>query len=541
MIRGADLIAQKLHGAGCLYAFGIPGGEVLALMDALGKSGIKFILTKHENSGGFMGEGVWHAMRNNGANAPAILLATLGPGVANAINVIANALQDKVPIIFLSGCVEGATAQTYTHQIFDHRQLLSPLVKASYRAEQGSLNTLMDKAIHLATSGEPGPVHIDVPISIAEGQTTEIVVPSTPVPSTFGLPFAADLDKARHALKASRRPLMIAGVDAVNSGAGDCISQVCKTYQIPLITTYKGKGLMDENHPLSMGGAGLSPKADEALLPLIEEADLVLLVGYDPIEMRINWRDPWPASKVVVEISPFDRLHGMHSVSHSLKGDIATSLVFLTQNTFYCAQWPDESLGNAKTKLSTAFKAEEKGWGPATIFHELRRVMPKETVITADSGAHRILVSQIWACERPRTALQSSALCTMACALPIGAGYKLAAPEVPVLVFVGDAGLEMGLGELATLRDQKLPVIICVLVDTSLALIEKKQRACHLDNLGVDFEETDFAALADVYGGYGARIQDASTLRTEAQKALTRNSFTILACKIDRQSYDNRL
>ncbi|MCG8405671.1 MAG: hypothetical protein MI923_10780, partial [Phycisphaerales bacterium] len=132
---------------GCRFAFGIPGGEVLALMGALDEAGIKFVLTKHENAAGFMAEGVWHAQSAEKIAAPGILLATIGPGVANAINVVANAMQDRVPLIFLTGCVDGAEAETYTHQVFDHQALVRPVVKGSFRACSGAIGPVMENAI----------------------------------------------------------------------------------------------------------------------------------------------------------------------------------------------------------------------------------------------------------------------------------------------------------------------------------------------------------------------------------------------------------
>ena len=126
----------------------------------------------------------------------------------------------------------------------------------------------------------------------------------------------------------------------------------------------------------------------------------------------------------------------------------------------------------------------------------------------------------------------------MGCAVPLAAGYKLARPDTPVCAFVGDAGLEMGLGELATIRELKVPVIICALVDESLALIELKQRGSQRKNVGVDFSGTDFVGVADAMGGHGVWIDDAETLKAEAAKALTRDTFTVLACRIGRRAYD---
>lgn len=535
MTTGADIIAGKLHAAGCRHAFGIPGGEVLALMQSLDQAGMNFVLVKHENAGGFMAEGGWHA-----DGAPGVLLATIGPGAANAVNVVANAWQDRVPLIFLTGCVDQGEAESYTHQVFDHQQLLRPIVKASFSACLGALDVMMEKALAIALDGQPGPVHIDVPIKVAEAETEETWSQSfLSAPVATRAATGTDLDSAMALFANAERPIAIAGVDAVNEGASAAISDFCREFKIPLVTSYKGKGLLDENDPLALGGAGLSPKADGHLLPLINQSDCILLLGYDPIEMRINWRNPWDLDASVIDVTPVLRTHGMHSVSATLRSAVAPALELLSAaRRPDQPSWPGGEPEKVRAELVEGFAPEQDGWGPATAFHTLRDVMPAETVATADSGAHRILVSQIWRCPMPRQMLQSSALCTMGCAVPLAMGHRLVGGSSPAIAFVGDAGLEMCLGELSTLRDLKIPVIICVLVDTSLALIELKQRGSQRPNVGVDFGETDFPAVARAYGGHGAWIDNADDLRREATDALQRDGFTILACRIERRAYD---
>ena len=533
MTTGADIIGQALAQAGATHAFGIPGGEVLALMQGLDGAGIDFVLVKHENGGGFMAEGLWHM-----TGALPVLVATLGPGVANAVNVVANAMQDRVPLIFLTGCVDADLAETYTHQVFDHQAMLRPIVKGSFRLAHGAIGAGMAKAIALATSGQPGPVHVDVPIGVAEAVVTEAgAVP--PQVFTPGRPPLSALDAALAALARSERPVAIAGVDAVNEGAGEAIAAFCRRHAIPLITTYKGKGLMPEGDPLCLGGAGLSPKADRILMPLMAQADCILLLGYDPIEMRVGWRDPWTHGQTVIEIAPVPRDHGMHRADHLLLGGLAETLAALSHDA--PPRWPDAAPATARTALADAF-ATPNHWGPHQVFATLRAVMPPDTIATADSGAHRILFSQMWHCPSPRGMLQSSGLCTMACAVPLAAGAKLGRPDAPVLAVVGDAGLEMGAGELATLSAQSLPIVICVLVDDSLALIELKQRGTQRPNLGVDFggpgQGTDFAALARAFGGHGVEVTDRDALAREATAALTRDRFTLIAARIPRRAYD---
>lgn len=530
---GADIIGKVLAQAGATHAFGIPGGEVLALMQGLDAAGLRFVLVKHENGGGFMAEGLWHM-----TGALPVLVATLGPGVANAVNVVANAMQDRVPLIFLTGCVDAAEAETYTHQVFDHQAMLRPVVKGSFRLAPGAVSAGMAKAIALATSGQPGPVHVDVPIGVAEALAAESPL-ARPWTTARGLPHPDALAAAKAALLAAKRPLAIAGVDAVTEGAGPAIAAFCHAHAIPLITTYKGKGLMPEQDPLCLGGAGLSPKADRILMPLIAKADAILLLGYDPIEMRIGWRHPFGPDQTVIDIAPCPRDHGMHRADLPLIGDLALTLEALVHTP--PARWANGEPASARADLKAAF-AGPAHWGPHAVFATLRKAMPPATVITADSGAHRILVSQMWDCPAPRLMLQSSGLCTMACAVPLAAGAKIGRPDSPVLAFVGDAGLEMGAGELATLSAQGLPIVICVLVDHSLTLIEMKQRASQRPNLGVDFggpgQGTDFAALARAFGGHGVDVSDSATLLREASAALTRDRFTLIAAHIPRKAYD---
>jgi len=529
---GADIVAAALARAGATHAFGIPGGEVLALIEALEAAGIAFRLARHESAAGFIAEGLWHA-----TGALPVLVTTLGPGVTNAATAVAHAAQDRVPLILLTGCVDTELAESFTHQVFDHQAFLRPIVKASFRAAPGTIGAVMAKAIAVATEAQPGPVHIDLPVGLAEGPAAE---PAAPLPprTAPAAPAAALTAEAAALLAAAERPLAIAGLDAVLEGAGPAVAAFCRAEGIPLLTTYKGKGLIDEDDPLSLGGAGLSPKADAILMPLVRAADCLLLLGYDPIEMRAGWRHPWPADRTVIEIAPVARRHGMHAVTHALHGALAPALAGLAA-VAPRRRWPGGEPAAARAALRAAF-APGDGFGPAAIFHALREILPAETVATADSGAHRILFSQIWRCRRPRMLLQSTGLCTMACALPLAAGYRLGR-RAPVLAVLGDGGLEMGLGELATLRDLGLPLLIVVLADASLELIAMKQRATGRPPAGTELGLSDLPAAAHALGGHGAWIDDLAALRAEATAALGRDTFTLLACRIGRRAYDGSI
>jgi len=534
MHNSSEIIGKILYKVGCRKAFGIPGGEVLFLMEGLKKSGIEFVLAKHENCAGFMAEGGYHADR-----APGILLATLGPGVANAVNVLANAYQDKIPLIFLTGCVDENEALKYTHQIFDHSELLKSITKCSIKIVDGEVDIAINKAIAIMYDGQPGPVHIDVPIGLASIYQPKKEITLNKPSSSSSPAKGDDLDTARKWFMESVKPLVIAGVDALNDCSEKEVAEFVRKYQIPIITTYKAKGILPEDDLLALGGAGLSPLADEQLLPLVKNSDLKILAGYDPIEMRTGWCNPWDRSERVIEYSSVANTHFMHHSSLNFICNVGEGLKSLSDGITPKKIWKTEKPKKIRKKLKSVFTSSEL-WGPAAVIDVVRKFLPRSGVATVDSGAHRILLNQIWECYEASTLLQSTGLCTMGCAVPLAIGYKLKKLNCPVVAFVGDAGMEMVLGELATLRDLKLPILIIVFVDQSLALIELKQRKIKLINQGVEFGSTDFPAIAKALGGFGIWIENREDLHKNLQGVFERETFTLLACKIGEKAYDNR-
>ena len=535
-LRVADVLAKRLYAAGCRYAFGMPGGEVLTLIDALEQAGIRFVLVRHENSGGFMAEATYHR-----TGAPGILVATLGPGALNGINVVANAHQDRVPMIVLTGAVDADEAQTYTHQVLDQPQVFRPITKASFTLSAGAALVITDKALAIATEGRPGPVHIDVPISVADTMVPAAHDPLAMRPGPTTPASGPMLDAARAALAHAKRPLMIVGLDAMNDDAGPALTAFAEKFGAGVITTYKAKGLMDEHHPLSLGGAGLSPLADKHLLSLIAQADLILCLGYDPIEMRPGWRNLWnPAVTPVIDITAEPNRHYMHQSTYPFVADCVASLAVLSDGIQPQATWANGEIAATRAALANAFPVDEP-WGPAAIIAECAATLPADTLVSADSGAHRILLSQMWTCREPRALIQSSGLCTMGCALPMAMGMSLVEPTRTVVSFSGDAGFLMVAGELATAQELGLRTIFVVFVDASLALIELKQRQRQMPNTGVDFGLHDIAAIGRAFGGAGVTVKSRADLRAALVAAQSADTFTVIAAIIERGAYDGRI
>ncbi len=530
-ITSARIIARYLANAGIKHAYGIPGGEVVALIDALRDAGIQFNLVKHENAGGFMAEGTFHA-----GGAPALLVATLGPGVANAVNFIANAFQDRVPVIYLTGCVDDKEAMTYTHQVFDHQALLAPITKATLKVANGAVEETIDKALSIAMDDPPGPVHVDIPISVATAKQVARP-PVTRCKPQHGTLDAHSLETTLAHIRDAKKPIVLAGVGVLQQQAEAELRTFLQNHSIPLITSYKAKGVLPEHHELSLGATGLSPKSESILLPLVKQADLVLLFGYDPIEMRAGWRNVWSENTTVLEFGTLPNTHYMHQSSSHFYCNLKTTLPHLSEGNEPGNYWLDGEIPATRITIQQAFVPPGE-WGPHSIIETARANLPDDTIATVDTGAHRVLLSQMWPCSHPRSLFQSNGLCTMGVAVPMALGYKTIKPEGPVVAFTGDAGMEMVMGDLATVRDAGVPIIIVIFVDESLALIELKQRALDYQNMGVDFAQTDFVAIGEAYGFNSTWVDDTQTLATELRLAVPREKTSLLACRFPRQAYD---
>ncbi|HUG60712.1 MAG TPA: thiamine pyrophosphate-binding protein [Methylomirabilota bacterium] len=534
MTRVADTVAAVLAAHGIRHAFGMPGGEVVTLVDGLERAGISFHLARHETAAAIMAAGA-HAI----GGAPGVLVTTVGPGLANAVNGIADAAQERVPLVVLSGIVDRPTRARYTHQVVDHAALLRPLVKASFEIEPESAGATVARALALATAWPMGPVHLDLsPANAAKADTAPRVQGPTRV-----LTPAIDADDPSVAmlarrLEASERPLILAGLDLARGSAGPALTALAERLGAPVVTTYKAKGVIPEDHPLALGGAGLSPAADAILLDLVGASDLVLAIGYDPIEMRLGWLDPVANADRLVEIGrPVD--HGMHHASLRLDADPGAAVAALAGAVASGrACWTGGEPGRARAALMARF-ASPAGFGPHAIVDRLQAAAGADGVVTVDSGAHRILLSQKWLAHRPNTLLQSAGFCTMAAALPLAIGAKVADSRRRVFAAMGDGGLEMGIGELATLRDLGLPVTIVLFQDRSLALIAMKQASAGLAPAGVTLGDTDFAMLAEGFGGVGRTVSTTEDLDDALTAAASADRFTLITCRFDADAYTN--
>ncbi|MBI4190927.1 MAG: thiamine pyrophosphate-binding protein [Betaproteobacteria bacterium] len=537
MPKTTDIIAQALYEEGVRHAFGIPGGEVLELLEAFRKAGIKFVLTKHEMGAGIMADASYQL-----TGKPGVLVATLGPGITNVTNAAAQALLDRSALIVITGEIATTLKSIYTHQIIDQEALLKPLVKWSTMIAVKNAFDQVRKGLAIAKGPMPGPVHLNLPTDVAgvEQPDARRFAPA----AVRTLPRREDLAVIESWLKKAKKPLAFVGVGVQLDSAEREFKRFIEAWRIPFIATYKAKGVVAEDHALCVGATGLSPVVDKIHMAHVRESDLILTVGFDPVELRSDWIAPWDEKKQTVNIDLVPNTHHVYRSAFEYAGSIAGCLQALTAAVpkHAPARWAGADLERYRKTIQHAIASTPaKGIGPYQVAAALREVFPRDTIASIDTGSHRILINHVWQSFEPRRLLQSNGLGTMGYALPSAIAAKLIFPERPVLAMMGEAGLDMVLGEMALLAHHKLALTLVVFRDDMLSLIRLKQQRMRLPETGVATGSPDYVMLAEAYGGNGFVVNNMIELKKVARVALNSKRFTLIEARINPAEYNHQM
>jgi acetolactate synthase-1/2/3 large subunit len=535
--KTAEIIAQALYEDGVRHAFGIPGGEVLELLEAFRKVGIKFVLTKQEMGAGIMAEATYQL-----TGKPGVLVATLGPGITNTTTAVAQALLDRSALLVITGEIATSLKSIYTHQIIDQEALLKPLVKWSTTIAAKNAFDQVRKGLAIAQEPMPGPVHFNLPTDVADVEQAE-ARRFAPV-AVRTLPRREDLAVIESRLKTAKRPLALVGVGVQLDGAEREFKRFIEAWRVPFIATYKAKGVVPEDHQLCAGATGLSPVVDKIHMAHVREADLILTIGFDPVELRSDWLAPWDEKKATVNIDLVANTHHVYRSAFEYAGSIAGCLQSLVQAAPRRApsRWADADLERYRRTIQHAIASTPaKGIGPYQVATALREVFPRDTIATIDTGSHRILINHVWQAYEARRLLQSNGLGSMGYALPSAIAAKLLFPKRPVLAMMGEAGLDMVIGEMALLAHHKLALTLVVFRDDTLSLIKLKQQRMKLPEIGVATGSPDYVMLAEAYGGNGFVVNNAVELKKVARVALNSKRFTLIEARINPAEYHHQM
>ncbi len=531
----AQLLARALARLGVRYAFGMPGGEVLPILEALRQEGVEFVLVRHEGSAGFMADAAWQL-----TGAPGVCVSTLGPGLTNLVTGVAGAWLERSAVVAISGQVESGIYNVYTHQTLDQQALLRPVVRASVTLSAREAWREIPLTLRRLFEGRPAPVHLNVPADVA----------TAPQPGVFDdrfqaaprMPAEPDLAAAAARLAAAQRPLLLLGPADRSPEAARGIRALAEAARAPALSTYRAKGLVDETSPRSLGAFGLSPVVDRHQSALVAEADLLVLIGFDAADLRPQWLPGWPASTPCLVLDSHPPTDLLSPVEHLLLGPVGPVASLLAERVLATearSDWPEARLDAHRAAIAAPF--QDGPDGPATAIRALQEALPQDALVALDVGAHRITACHVLRQRAPGLLLQSNGLASMGYGLPAALAGAILRPGRPTVALTGDMGLLMCLGELGVAQERGLDLIVAYLSDESLALIELKQARGGLPPVGVRFQNPAVEPLARAFGGVGETARGPEAIRAAVSRALTRGGLTLLEIPVRAADYNGQM
>jgi acetolactate synthase-1/2/3 large subunit len=476
----ADAIAAVLRAAGVRRAMGIPSGQILALIEALRRQGIEFVLVSHEATAGFMADVLGRL-----TGIPGVAIATVGPGATNLTTGIGNALLDRSPALAITGQVPLAQLHRRVQMRIDHQALFRPLSKASFQLVGGDVAGQVAAALRLAVAEPPGPVHLDLPEDVAVAPAAEGPTPPPfrPGPLDESPPSAEDdLRRVADRLRQARRPVAALGFSLYRTGALDALRRFLEAQQLPFVTTNMAKGVVPEDHPLWLGVVGRARR--QTIEAYLAQADLVIGLGYDPVEIGYEeWMPPVPLLHVAGE--PADLAPAVRLEAQAV-GRLADALEWLAALPPRATEWEPAEHARFRARLEASLRLPGAGFQPWEALDAMRALFPPAGILCCDVGAHTHLVATQWRVTVPETLLVSNGWSSMGYAIPAALAAKLACPERPVAAVMGDGCFLMMAGELATAARLGLPIPFVILNDRALALIKVKQERRRYAHSGID-------------------------------------------------------
>ena len=510
---GSEILLESLKRQKVDVFFGLPGGAVLPLYDALYSAGIRHLLVRHEQAAAFAADGYARV-----TGKPGVCLGTSGPGATNLITGLTSAMMDSIPIVALTGQVPAALIGKDGFQEADTIGISLPSTKQSFAVRSAAdIPRTIDRAFRSAVSGRPGPVLVDLPKSVL----MEMAEPN--YPATLGVTRPerkrefgdADIERAADMLMDSRRAVFYVGGGAVASDAWTELRELAELSHIPVTTTLMGLGAFPSRHPLSLGMLGMH--GSYATNMAICNCDLLVAIGArfdDRVTGRLNGFAP-NAKKIHFDVDPSEVNKNVR-VDLSLVGDARQALQALIDvlKTRKAAFTPDrhrwlQRIESWRTEHPLTYDKYANTVKPQMVIEAVGQLAAEDAVIAVDVGQHQMWTAQFYNFSRPRTWLSSSGLGSMGYGFPAAMGAQMAFPDRQVIAFVGDGGFQMTLNDLATVVQYRVPVKIVVINNRALGMVRQWQeiffekRYCDID---LDFAP-DFVKLADAYGIAGARVE----------------------------------
>lgn len=532
-MRGADAIVKALEKEGVRHIFGIPGGAIIEVYDALFDSEIRHILTRHEQAAVHAADGYARATGRTG-----VAFATSGPGATNTVTGIATAYMDSSPIVVMTGQVARSLIGNDAFQEADITGITMPITKHNYLVtDENELLRIVKEAFHIASTGRPGPVLIDLPkdVTVAEVEfdyPDKIELPGYK-PKYAGHP--RQIKKAAELIMKAERPVILAGGGVVLSNASEELTKLAETIPAYVATSLMGKGAIPETHPLSLGFVGMhgSKYANYA----VQEADVLIAVGIrfsDRTTGRVS--DFAPNAKIVhIDIDPAEIGKNV-DVDVPIVGDAKLVLRELIKHITYRKrkEWEEKVEGWRKAH-PLKYRQDEK-IKPQYVIEKIWELAP-DAIITTEVGQNQMWAAQYFKVRRPRQFITSGGLGTMGFGFPAAMGAKTAFPEKQVIDIAGDGSFLMNIQELATCVDYGINVKVVILNNMFLGMVRQWQELFYDERYSATClrcKEMSFEKIAEGFGAVGMTVEKPSEVEDALKEAFEIDAPVVIDFRVDR-------
>ena len=535
---GATALMKALEKEGVKEVFGLPGGANLPMYDELGKSNIRHILVRHEQSAAHMADGFGRVSRK-----PGVCFATSGPGATNLLTGIATAQADSAPMVAVTGQVPVAMIGKDAFQESDIIGMANPALKYSYQPRTPEeIPTMVKQGFYIAETGRPGPVLLDIPKDVQQNEGNIPFPDEVRVPGyhPWTDPDMQNTGRAVELLLSAKKPIILAGGGVIISSAFAELQSIAELLMIPVVTTFKGKGAFPENHPLSLGPIGMHGHAEAN--KLMTEADCVLAIGTRFSDRSVGTFEEFEKNLKIIhmDVDPAE-IGKNQTTSVAVVGDVRTSLrIFGKLLMDKAVRASDDNpwlkhVKETKQYWRENLKIHPGEMGAAKILRKLRELLPKESIVTTEVGQHQMWASLFFDAIHPGTFFSTTGLGTMGWGFPAAIGAKTARPDVPVVDIAGDGSFNMTEHSLATAVLEDLPVIVFLINNYSLGMVAQWQRTFYDRRMvGVDLKKCpDYVKLAESYGAQGIRAQSMDELEKAIKDGLNSDVATVIDIPID--------
>jgi acetolactate synthase-1/2/3 large subunit len=526
-------MAEYIEQAGIPFIFAYPGDPIIDFMEESRQRGLDIVLARREGTAAFMAEG--YAMATG---RPGVVLSTLGPGSTNLVNGLAAATWDRVPVLAISGQIDTAREQYFTHQVVDHKMMFSPVTKWSGRVEAGAVGTIMRKALRTAVAERPGAVHLTCADDTFRGaaKSSAVTIPPLGASVTTIQVHRAPGSTADPAaiLAGARRPVLLAGISAMRAGATAALVELAETTGIPVVTSPMSKGVFPEEHPLFAGVIDMA--CQQVMWDMLGGCDLIVSAGFDPVELI----KPWSVTAPVLHIDSTPNSDQVYASECELVGDIGAILSWLSSEWSGTPRWDESEVAAHRKRLREAYYGGRVAGrlNPTDVVDVVRAAMPRETLATCDVGSHKMLIGQGWTTHEPRATLMSNGLSSMGFGLPAAIAASLAEPQRPVVALIGDGGFAMAATEIRLAAERGLPLLVVVFADGSLNRIELKQMARGYPSTATRIEDMDLVGLASAMSCDGVRADSVASLEKALSSVSSLRRPLIVEARIDPSQYE---